>query len=77
VHVELRVWDAVALTVSNVGSAADIPPIDQWRLDPSPPDAGRGLAIVRRLCDEVVVEQRGDRVAVTCRRSLPDGGVLP
>jgi anti-sigma regulatory factor (Ser/Thr protein kinase) len=75
VYLEIAVSDSVVLRVSNVGSAADIPPTEEWRLGPSPPEASRGLGIVRRLCDEVSVEQRGDRVVVTCRRQLPDGGV--
>ena len=77
VHVELGGWDVVVLSVSNIGSTAAIPPADEWRLGPAPPEAGRGLGIVRRLCDEVAVEQRNDRVVVVCRRRLPGGGVMP
>ena len=77
VRVELEVADDVVLAVSNVGSASAIPPIEDWELAPPPPVSGRGLGIVRRLCDEVVVEQRGDRVNVVCRRTLPDGGASP
>lgn len=77
VHVELLVVDDVVLRVANVGSAAALPPVDDWRLEPSPPEAGRGLGIVRRLCDDVTVEQHGERVVITCRRRLPDGGANP
>jgi anti-sigma regulatory factor (Ser/Thr protein kinase) len=77
VHVHIEVADLVALSVANVGSAGDIPPVDAWL--PAPPGAlsGRGLGIVRRLCDEVAVEQRGDLAVVSCRRQLPDGGGMP
>ena len=77
VRLELAVWDDVVLAVSNIGSADAIPPIEEWQLAPALPVSGRGLGIVRRLCDEVHVEQRGDRAAVVCRRRLPDGGAAP
>ncbi|MET0145655.1 MAG: ATP-binding protein [Ilumatobacteraceae bacterium] len=77
VHIEVGATDTVELLVSNVGPADAIPAIDEWQ--PAPPFAtsGRGLGIVRRLCDDVDVEQVGDRAVVTCRRRLPDGGGSP
>ena len=77
VHLQLSLADAIELVVANVGSATAIPPVEDWQ--PAPPFAlsGRGLAIVRRLCDNVTVEQAGERAVVTCRRRLPDGGVMP
>ena len=77
VRLRLALSDSVELAVANVGSATAIPPVDEWQ--PAPPLAisGRGLAIVRRLCDNVTVEQAGERAVVTCRRRLPDGGVKP
>src|SRR4051794_19961044 len=68
VHVEVA--DSVAMTVANVGWADRIPPVDTWL--PAAPDAvsGRGLGIVRRLCDEVAVEQRGELTVVRCRCRL-------
>ena len=77
VHLRLSLSDAIKLMVTNVGPATAIPPVDEWQ--PAPPFAlsGRGLAIVRRLCDNVTVEQAGERAVVTCRRRLPDGGVKP
>jgi anti-sigma regulatory factor (Ser/Thr protein kinase) len=74
VHVEVS--DQVVMTVANVGSAGAIPPVKAWV--PAAPEAaaGRGLAIVRRLCDDVAVEQRGDFAVVSCHRHLPDGGVM-
>jgi serine/threonine-protein kinase RsbW len=77
VHVHVDVSDAVVLSVANFGAANAIPAVDQWH--PASPAAlsGRGLGIVRRLCDEVAVEQRGELAVVTCRRHLPDGGAMP
>jgi|SRR6478672_9558435 len=76
VHVHLDVSDEIAMSVTNVGSAAAIPPVEAWQ--PASPGAmsGRGLGIVRRLCDEVAVEQRGDLAVVSCWRHLPDGGAM-
>jgi anti-sigma regulatory factor (Ser/Thr protein kinase) len=77
VHVHVDVSSDVVLSVANVGPADAIPPVDDWH--PVSPAAlsGRGLGIVRRLCDEVAVEQRGELAVVTCRRQLPDGGAMP
>lgn len=74
VRVRVAVTDDVEMSVSNVGSAASIPPVEAWQ--PADPGAisGRGLGIVRRLCDEVAVDQRGDLAVVSCRRHLPEGG---
>ena len=76
-HVEVEVVsDVVRLAVSNAGSAEQIPPVERWQ--PAPPLAisGRGLGIVRRLCDTVSVHQYSDRAVVSCQRRLPDGGGL-
>ena len=35
--------------------------------------SGRGLGIVRRLCDDAVVRQHGAMTVVACRRRIPDG----
>ena len=77
VQVHVEVADLVAMTVANVGSARAIPPVEAWL--PAAPGAlsGRGLGIVRRLCDDVAVEQRGELAVVSCRRHLPDGGGMP
>jgi anti-sigma regulatory factor (Ser/Thr protein kinase) len=77
VHIHVDVSDAVVLSVANVGPADAIPAVDEWH--PASPTAlsGRGLGIVRRLCDDVAVEQRGELAVVTCRRQLPDGGAMP
>jgi anti-sigma regulatory factor (Ser/Thr protein kinase) len=77
VQVQIAVSDVVDVVVANHGSAASIPPVDGWT--PAPPSAvsGRGLGIVRRLCDDVTVEQSANRAVITCRRRLPDGGAMP
>jgi serine/threonine-protein kinase RsbW len=77
VRVHVEVADLVAMWVANVGSAGAIPPVEAWL--PAAPGAlsGRGLGIVRRLCDDVAVEQRGELAVVSCRRHLPDGGGMP
>ena len=77
VRLRLALSDSVELMVANVGSATAIPPVDEWQPAPAFALSGRGLAIVRRLCDNVTVEQAGERAVVTCRRRLPDGGVKP
>jgi anti-sigma regulatory factor (Ser/Thr protein kinase) len=75
VHVEVEVSDVVRIAVSNAGSTEEIPAVEQWQ--PAPPLAisGRGLGIVRRLCDVVSVTQISDRAVVSCQRRLPDGGL--
>jgi len=77
VRVHVEVDHLVAMTVANIGEARAIPPIEAWL--PAAPGAlsGRGLGIVRRLCDDVAVEQRGELAVVSCRRHLPDGGGMP
>ena len=77
VHVHVALSDVVEVVVVNHGSAESIPPVERWA--PAPPTAvsGRGLGIVRRLCDDVTVEQSASRAVITCRRRLPDGGAMP
>jgi len=75
VQVHIGLTDAIEVRVANHGSAAAIPPVDQWRPAPAKALSGRGLGIVRRLSDAVTVEQVGAHAIVTCRRRLPDGGV--
>ena len=74
VEVALRPPAEVVLQVSNDGPVERIPPVDEWGPAPAFALAGRGLGIVRRLCD--AVEVRGDdRVAtVVCRRRWQSGG---
>ena len=75
VHVEVDVSDVVCIAVSNAGSAGEIPPVEHWRPAPTLAISGRGLGIVRRLCDTVSVQEINNRAVVSCQRRLPDGGV--
>lgn len=75
VHVRVVLTEGIEVQVANVGSATAIPPVPEWRPAPATALTGRGLGIVRRLCDAVTVEQVDDRAVVTCRRSVPDRGV--
>jgi serine/threonine-protein kinase RsbW len=75
VHVSLS--DVIEVIVANVGSVAAIPPVEQWRPASAFAPSGRGLGIVRRLCDHVTISQAGERAVITCRRRLPDGGAMP
>jgi anti-sigma regulatory factor (Ser/Thr protein kinase) len=69
--------EAISLEVANHGSAAEIPPVESWRLASPREMSGRGLGIVRRLCDEAAIRQDGDQIVVSCRRHLPDGAMTP
>jgi serine/threonine-protein kinase RsbW len=74
IGVEVDAEGEIVVTVSNHGPSQAIPPIAEWR--PGPPQArsGRGLGIVRRLCDAVAVLEIDDTTVVVCRRRLPDAG---
>lgn len=74
IGVAVDVSDSVTLVVSNVGPISPIPPVDAWALAPPAALTGRGLGIVRRLCDDVAVRDDHGRATVICRRRLPDGG---
>jgi anti-sigma regulatory factor (Ser/Thr protein kinase) len=76
VHVRVEVTDQVVMTVANVGPVGAIPPVGAWVQAAPDAVAGRGLGIVRRLCDDVAVEQRGELAVVSCHRHLPDGGLM-
>jgi len=75
--VQLRVdlGDVIEIRVSNAGMVAAIPPVAAWHPAPAAALSGRRLGIVRRLCDEVTLEQVGERAVITCWRSVPDRGV--
>lgn len=77
VGVRVLVSDAIEVVVDNIGSTAAIPPVERWLPTTAPAPSGRGLAIVRRLCDEVTIRQIGARAVITCRRRLPDAGAMP
>lgn len=50
--------DAVVLTVTSPGSnhARGIPPVNAWRVSPPTYPSGRGLGMIRRIADEVIVD---------------------
>jgi len=77
VQVRVAVSDGIDVVVSNHGDAGTIPGVDEWAPAPAFAPSGRGLGIVRRLCDEVSVDQSGEWAVITCRRRLPDGGTKP
>jgi len=63
-----RTADAVGVTVRGDGPAAGVGPIDEWAVAGAPEIAGRGLGIVRRLADELVIarDERGFAVTAWC-----------
>lgn len=67
VAVQVRPTVEVMLIVANAGPAAAIPPIERWTTPEGLATSGRGLGIVRHLCDHV--EVRGDeaQAVVECR----------
>jgi anti-sigma regulatory factor (Ser/Thr protein kinase) len=74
IGLEVDTEGEIVVTVSNVGPARLIPPIDQWRAASPLAPSGRGLGIVRRLCDDVAVLEIDDTTVVVCRRRIPDAG---
>ena len=74
IGVEVDTDGEIVVTVSNVGPSAAIPPVEQWRTVPPQSRSGRGLGIVRRLCDAVAVLEIDKSTVVVGRRRLPDAG---
>jgi len=74
IGVEVDTEKEIVVTVSNTGSAKLIPPIHMWRTASPMAPSGRGLGIVRRLCDDVAVLEIDGTTVVVCRRRLPDAG---
>jgi len=58
------------LTVESSGPSAGVGPVGDWEGADPASIAGRGLGIVRRIADEVRIDQTADRLAVTVRRHL-------
>jgi serine/threonine-protein kinase RsbW len=77
VRVSVRVGSDVQLDVAHHGSSSVLPPVEMWQLAPPTERSGRGLGIVRRLCDDVHVSQDGPWAVVACGRRLPDAGGAP
>lgn len=67
-EVRVRPMAEVVLSVANPSPVAAIPPVAGWRAAPGLTVGGRGLGIVRRLCDDI--ELRGDdaQAVIVCRR---------
>jgi anti-sigma regulatory factor (Ser/Thr protein kinase) len=74
IGVEVDAESEIVVTVSNLGPAQAIPPIDDWQAASPLAPSGRGLGIVRRLCDDVAVLEIDDTTVVVCRRRIPDTG---
>jgi anti-sigma regulatory factor (Ser/Thr protein kinase) len=71
--VTLRGWeegDAVVVEVESVEHASERPPVVR-KLDDLPDEGGRGMLIVRTLCDDVSIVVRGRCRYVRCRKVLP------
>ena len=71
VHLEIRSdAESVEVTASNViGDRLPGPP-ENWSLPEPTARSGRGLAIVRRLCDSVDVREADDRLVISCQLSV-------
>lgn len=77
VRVSVSVGSGVQLEVAHDGPSSALPPVETWQLAPPTERSGRGLGIVRRLCDEIQVSQDGPWAIVACGRRLPDYGGAP
>lgn len=77
VRVSVSVGSGVQLEVAHDGPSSALPPVERWQLAPPTERSGRGLGIVRRLCDEIQVSQDGPWAIVACGRRLPDYGGAP
>ena len=75
IGVEVDADGEIVVTVSNVGPSAgrSLRSIE-WRTVPPQARSGRGLGIVRRLCDAVAVLEIDKTTVVVGRRRLPDAG---
>jgi len=71
ISVELELDDEICLRVTNNGPMAALPPVAHWRRAEPTAAAGRGLGIVLRLSDHVVVNGDADHTTVTVRHRLP------
>jgi len=58
------------VSVVSVGPSGTVGPVIDWSVADSDAANGRGLGIVRKLSDELIVERDADHFAVTARRSL-------
>ena len=74
IRLDVSVGGAVTLEVSHWGPHSALPPVATWQPAPPAEPSGRGLGIVRRLCDDVAVRQDGGWTVISCGRRLPDRG---
>lgn len=66
VTVDLRVDDSsVTIEVSNDGPVSAVPPIGLWG-EMAEGSRGRGLRLIRALCDDIAVTGDADRTCITC-----------
>lgn len=70
--IDVRLWldDGIYLAVDNQGSPGHIPDPEHWHVDDPLSERGRGLAIVKHLCDDVWVASPPGRTEVSCRLIL-------
>ena len=67
VDVELRVEDEwVTVVVLNSGPVDSVPPIDRWG-ELAEDLRGRGLRLIRALCDEIEVSGDDETTRICCR----------
>jgi len=74
IRLDVSVAAAVTLEVAHWGPRSALPPVAAWHPAHPAEPSGRGLGIVRRLCDDVDVRQDGGWTVVSCGRQLPDQG---
>jgi len=72
IRLDVSVGGAVKLEVAHWGPLYALPPVAAWQPAPPTEPSGRGLGIVRRLCDDVAVRQDGGWTVISCDRRLPD-----
>ena len=58
------------VSVVSVGPSLTVGPVIDWNVAESDAVGGRGLGIVRKLADELIVERDATHFSVTARRSL-------
>ena len=68
VRLEVRIEGAgVTIKVSSRGAASAVPPVESWAIPDPEAQSGRGLGIVRALCEQVEVVDADGWLSVECR----------
>jgi anti-sigma regulatory factor (Ser/Thr protein kinase) len=62
--------DVASVWVHSDGPSPNVGPVETWQVAGEDAITGRGLGIVRRLADEVDVDQSGSTLVVTARRHV-------